>query len=212
MNISEISGTMVSDPSTATNQIIVNTGDGLQRAIATSAVSGTIVSDESIETTDCIVDTGSGLQRAIKTAGSGGGLKFLKMLNASDATVTGENTFTVEFPKELPDLSVETYIATFTFDNGAFSATATKDGEDVGSVGVYVQLVPYDTSVSTFQRLPALTLNDNDQYVCQIGDNTCSFDISIADGAVSIVGEYSKDGEIYGDCDIYWEVKEPASE
>lgn len=73
MNISEISGTMVSDPSTATNQIIVDTGDGLQRAIATSAVSGTIVSDESIETTDCIVDTGSGLQKAVKVAGSGGG-------------------------------------------------------------------------------------------------------------------------------------------
>lgn len=73
MNISEISGTMVSDPSTATNQIIVDTGDGLQRAIATSAVSGTIVSEDSIETTDCIVDTGSGLQRAIKTAGGGGG-------------------------------------------------------------------------------------------------------------------------------------------
>lgn len=137
------------------------------------------------------------------------GLKFLKMLDTSSAEVTGDNTFTVTFPKELPDLSTETYVATFTFNNGILSATATKDGKDVGSVGVYVQLVPYDTSVSTFQKLPALTLSD-DKYVCQIGEYTCSFDISIEEGAVSILGEYSKDGVTYGDCDIYWELKEPA--
>lgn len=137
------------------------------------------------------------------------GLKFLKMLDTSSAEVTGDNTFTITFPKELPDLSVETYVATFTFDNGVLSATATKDGKDAGGVGVYVQLVPYDTSVSTFQKIPALTLSD-DKYVCQIGEYTCSFDISIEEGAVSLVGEYSKDGETYGDCDIYWELKEPA--
>lgn len=137
------------------------------------------------------------------------GLKFLKMLDTSSAEVTGDNTFTITFPKELPDLSVETYVATFTFDNGVLSATATKDGKDAGGVGVYVQLVPYDTSVSTFQKIPALTLSD-DKYVCQIGEYTCSFDISIEEGAVSLFGEYSKDGETYGDCDIYWELKEPA--
>lgn len=149
------------------------------------------------------------------TSGSGGGdtpgLKFLKILETSSAEVIDENTFTVEFAKELPDLSVETYLATFTFENGVLSATATKDGESVGNVGIYVQLVPYDTSMSTFQKLPALTLSD-DKYVCQIGEYTCSFEISIEEDAVSLVGEYSKGGVTYGDVDLYWEIieKEPA--
>jgi len=108
----DLSGDVISTPSELSTEVIVDTGDGLQRAIATANIEGTVVSETSDVNTECVVDTGDGLQRAIKVynlsenGGAGGGGGSSTKYGATISTFLGDvdSNGVLQAPSEAADI------------------------------------------------------------------------------------------------------------
>lgn len=157
----------------------------------------------------------------IATSGSGGGslpFMFMKMLTAGD--MTSDTSFDVEWKKELPDLSTETYTASFTFeeteeDSGEWRLTCgvTKEGRYLGETDVYAIITAHDGSMSAPIKLTTLTKDGENPYTYgfSAGGYECYFYVEIENDTITFTGGNAYIGEDdYGSVNVYWGVKEPA--
>ena len=160
-------------------------------------------------------------EKVSEVVGGGGDLPFMfmKMLTAGD--MTSDTSFDVEWEKGIPDLSTETYTASFTFeeteeDSGEWLLTCgvSKDGEYLGETDVYAIISPYDGSVSMPIKLTTLTKDGENPYSYgfNAGGYECYFYVEIEDDAITFTGGNAYIGEDdYGSVDVYWQT-EPTAE
>lgn len=154
----------------------------------------------------------------IATSGSGGGslpFMFMKMLTAG--TMTSDTSFDVEWEKELPDLSTETYTASLTFeeteeDSGEWRLTCgvTKEGRYLGETDVYAIISPYDGSVSMPIKLTTFTKDGENPYSYgfNAGGYECYFYVEIENDTITFTGGNAYIGEDdYGSVDVYWQIE-----
>lgn len=148
---------------------------------------------------------------------SGGGsteFAFMKML--SDGTFS-DGVYEIEVERELGDLSTETYNASFTIeqlDNDHWSIVGgalSKDGTEIGTTELYIQIAEYNGSASTYQKLPSSltkeTEESGDLYGFTIGNYQCGVLIGVEDNAVSFQdGGASVGIDMVGSCDLYLKI------
>lgn len=158
------------------------------------------------------------LYAGIATSGSGGGslpFMFMKMLTAG--TMTSDTSFDVEWEKELPDLSTETYTASLTFeeteeDSGEWRLTCgvTKEGRYLGETDVYAIITAYDGSTSAPIKLTTLTKDGENPYTYgfSAGGYECYFYVEIKNDTITFTGGNAYIGEDdYGSVGIYWQIE-----
>ena len=154
----------------------------------------------------------------IAKSDSGGGslpFMFLEMLTAG--TMTSDTSFDVEWKKELPDLSTETYTASFTFeeteeDSGEWRLTCgvSKDGEYLGETDVYAVISAYDGSMSMPIKLTTLTRDGENPYSYgfNAGGYECYFYVEIENDTITFTGGNAYIGEDdYGSVNVYWQTE-----
>lgn len=156
----------------------------------------------------------------LKNVGGGGGgdtpFMFMKMLTAG--TMTSDTSFDVEWEKELPDLSTETYTASFTFeeteeDSGEWRLTCgvTKEGRYLGETDVYAIITAHDGSMSAPIKLTTLTKDGENPYSYgfNAGGYECYFHVEIEnDTTITFTGGNAYIGEDdYGSVDVYWQIE-----
>ena len=211
----DISGDVISTPSELNTQVMIDTGDGLQRAVAVKKIEGDLVSDASVTDVECVVDVNGDLQRAIKVhdlgSGGGGGDDGLKQY----ASMTTDILFTSDYGWDSSiTIGETTYTASFTLENDEedwmlVASPIVANDEEVGDA-VPCGVITFDNGGMTSPfELGILSKDENSLvWTGTVGDYTYSFSIEVDEEDPSnqmlVDGYVYKDEEQVGTCSLYW--------